>query len=178
MSGLNFCQKLNKSLIETRDAIKKKLQCFNFEKSRDREAYRHLAESSDDEECGNNIVNLPTVEKINRKRNYMHLMDRQKIEGIDTVEAAAAAAAIDVTAMDDKKLMKKTSSSKKLLNGQGLEKEFIPYTNNIVYEYYNDYNKLCERLKLLISSKLAGNSNHDQEINSIINELRTNNIIM
>ena len=62
-------------------------------------------------------------------------------------------------------------------DGSGLEKTFIPYTENIVYEYYDDPNELVERLMLLISSKSAGNTNHDQEINSIIEELRERNII-
>lgn len=62
--------------------------------------------------------------------------------------------------------------------GLGLEKEFIPYTQNIVYEYFDDPNELCDRLKLLVASKKAGNSNHDQEINSIIQELRELNIIV
>lgn len=62
--------------------------------------------------------------------------------------------------------------------GEGLEHNFIPYTENIVYEYYDDPNELCERLKLLLSSKSAGNTNHDQEINSIIEELRERNIIV
>lgn len=62
--------------------------------------------------------------------------------------------------------------------GKSLEKAFIPYNENIVYEYYDDPNELCERLQLLVSSQSAGNSNHDQEINSILEELRERNIIM
>lgn len=61
--------------------------------------------------------------------------------------------------------------------GKGLEKKFIPFTSNIVYEYYDDPNELCDRLRLLVSSKAAGNSNHDQEINSIVEELRERRII-
>lgn len=61
--------------------------------------------------------------------------------------------------------------------GKGLNNEFIPYTENIVYEYFDDPNELCERLKLLLSSKQAGNSNHNQEINSILEELRELNLI-
>lgn len=61
--------------------------------------------------------------------------------------------------------------------GEGLEENFIPYNQNIVYEYYDDPNELCERLKLLLASKSAGNSNHDQEISSIIEELRDRNIM-
>lgn len=63
-------------------------------------------------------------------------------------------------------------------HGDGLEEEFIPYTDNITYEYYDDPNELCERLMLLVSSKNAGNSNHGQEINSIIDELRERNVIV
>lgn len=61
--------------------------------------------------------------------------------------------------------------------GRGLDNEFIPYTQNIVYEYFDDPNELCERLKLLVSSRQAGNSNHSQEINSILEELRELNIV-
>lgn len=63
------------------------------------------------------------------------------------------------------------------MHGRGIEKDFIPYTQNIVYEYFDDPNELCKRLKLLTASKEAGNSNHDQEINSIIEELRELKIV-
>lgn len=55
-----------------------------------------------------------------------------------------------------------------------LDFNFIPYNvnNRIIYEYFDDPNELCDRLRLLVSSKRAGNSNHMQEINSIIEELR------
>lgn len=58
--------------------------------------------------------------------------------------------------------------------GKGIEAEFIPYRQNdrIVYTYFDDPNELCERLRLLVSSKAAGNTNHTQEINSIVEELR------
>lgn len=62
-------------------------------------------------------------------------------------------------------------------DGEGLEKKFIPYSENIVYEYYDDPNELVDRLMLLVSSKGAGNTNHDQEINSIVEELRERNIV-
>lgn len=55
-----------------------------------------------------------------------------------------------------------------------MDLSFIPYksNNNIVYEYFDNPNELCERLRLLISSRVAGNTNHMQEINSILEELR------
>lgn len=58
------------------------------------------------------------------------------------------------------------------------EKAFIPYNPNIVYEYYDDPNELCDRLRLLTSSQRAGNTNHDQEINSILEELYEQGIIL
>lgn len=64
-----------------------------------------------------------------------------------------------------------------IMYGKGIENDFIPYAENIAYEYYDDPNELCERLNLLIASKEAGNTNHDQEINSIIEELRESSII-
>lgn len=62
--------------------------------------------------------------------------------------------------------------------GEGIERKFIPYSENIVYEYYDDPNELCDRLRLLVSSKSAGNTNHVQEINSIVEELRERDIIV
>lgn len=47
----------------------------------------------------------------------------------------------------------------------------------IKYVYWNDPNELCDRLRLLLSSKSAGHSAHDVEISSIIEELREIGII-
>lgn len=66
------------------------------------------------------------------------------------------------------------------LRGSGvslLEEKFIPYTQNIAYEYYDDPNELVDRLRLLVASKSVGNSNHAQEINSILEELRERKLI-
>lgn len=58
--------------------------------------------------------------------------------------------------------------------GSGIETDFIPYRRNanIIYEYFDNPNELCARLRLLVSSQLAGNTNHSQEINSIVQEIR------
>lgn len=69
---------------------------------------------------------------------------------------------------------KKKSSEKK---GGCIETEFIPYNENVAYEFYDDPNELCDRLRLLIASKTAGNTNHMQEINSLIAELRESGYI-
>lgn len=59
-------------------------------------------------------------------------------------------------------------------NDNSIDFNFIPYNinNRIVYEYFDDPNELCDRLQLLVSSRMAGNTNHMQEISSIIEELR------
>jgi hypothetical protein len=75
------------------------------------------------------------------------------------------------------KIKTREKSKDRQKKGRGLEKNFIPYSENIVYEYWDDPNELCERLQLLLASKSAGNTNHDQEINSIIEELKERNII-
>lgn len=61
--------------------------------------------------------------------------------------------------------------------GSGIETEFIPYNENVAYEFYDDPNELCDRLRLLIASRAAGNTNHAQEINSLIAELRESGYI-
>lgn len=45
------------------------------------------------------------------------------------------------------------------------------------YTYWNDPNELVDRLRLLVASKNAGHSNHNNEIISIIEELRESNFI-
>lgn len=69
-------------------------------------------------------------------------------------------------------------------NKQQVEKKvggYLPklktYKKNTDFIYWDDPNELIERLKLLIASKSAGNSSHDNEIVSIIEELREAGII-
>lgn len=68
----------------------------------------------------------------------------------------------------------KRTGGKLNTNDSSLDFNFIPYSRNnrIIYEYFDDPNELCDRLRLLVSSRIAGNTNHMQEINSIIEELR------
>lgn len=49
--------------------------------------------------------------------------------------------------------------------------------NPIDYKYFDDYNELINRLRLLIASQSAGNTGHNNEIVSIIEELREGGII-
>jgi hypothetical protein len=45
-------------------------------------------------------------------------------------------------------------------------------TKRPLYEYWDDPNELVDRLRLLIASRDAGHSGHENEILSIIEELR------
>lgn len=47
----------------------------------------------------------------------------------------------------------------------------------IEYKHFDDYNEIIDRLKLLIASQLAGNTGHNNEIISIIEELKEAKII-
>lgn len=51
------------------------------------------------------------------------------------------------------------------------------YKSNTDYIFWDDPNELIERLKLLLASQSAGNTNHDNEILSIIEELKEARII-
>lgn len=48
---------------------------------------------------------------------------------------------------------------------------------NIDYRHWDDPNELVDRLQLLIASKQAGNTGHDNEIISILEELKEAGII-
>ena len=45
------------------------------------------------------------------------------------------------------------------------------------YVYFNEYDELVDRMRKLYASKEAGNTSHDNEIQSIIEELREGGII-
>lgn len=81
----------------------------------------------------------------------------------------------------DKKSSKNTSKntskniSKSSHKGAGMMQLNLQKQN---YIYWDDPNELVERLKLLIASQAAGHTNHNNEIVSIIEELREANIIL
>lgn len=79
--------------------------------------------------------------------------------------------------MKRRKSKEKKAKDDETKGGGSIEADFIPYNENIVHEFYDDPNELCDRLRLLIASRTAGNSNHSQEINSIISELREVGVI-
>lgn len=72
-----------------------------------------------------------------------------------------------------KKSKKKKGGSLPIENSLQLQHNSKP----IEYVYFDDVNELVDRLRLLIASKDAGNTSHDNEIISIINELREASVI-
>ena len=69
----------------------------------------------------------------------------------------------------------KFSLSPPIKKGSGLYKDVIPHTQLV---YYDDPNELVVRLNLLTSSQNVGNTGVNNEIISIIEELRERNIIV
>lgn len=62
--------------------------------------------------------------------------------------------------------------------GSGLQTEYMIANSNLVdYSYWDDPNELVDRLRLLVSSTSAGHTGHNNEIISIIEELREARII-
>ena len=68
-----------------------------------------------------------------------------------------------------------TSTSQTNKSGSGLYKDVLPQTQLV---YYDDPNELVTRLNLLTSSQSAGNTGVNNEIISILEELRERNIIV
>ena len=64
-------------------------------------------------------------------------------------------------------------------SGSGLPKFMIARQKEYPMDlrYWDDPNELVDRLRLLIAERSAGNNNHDNEIHSIIEELRESEII-
>lgn len=76
------------------------------------------------------------------------------------------------------KIIKPFFSSKTKLKTGGYIPICKKYKSDTDYVYWDDPNELIERLKLLIASQSAGNTNHDNEILSIIEELKESGIIL
>lgn len=62
--------------------------------------------------------------------------------------------------------------------GSGLQTEYmIANSNRVDFSYWDDPNELVDRLRLLVASSSAGHTGHNNEIISIIEELREARII-
>lgn len=107
-----------------------------------------------------------------KRRNKIEVKPATRTSG--RIASLKANAATSQTKADREGEKRKRKESK---DGKGIEFDFVPYNEQVVYEHYDDPNELCERLQLLIASRAAGNSNHMQEINSIVAELREAGVI-
>lgn len=140
-----------------------------------------------DRERIGDFVRNPTVEKSLKKESSVR-KKKQLEEQISTFRNKPPILRKPMPSDDDDEKKKKNETLRrssrrkgKGLGGGGSMKatnklvdfDFIPYNvkNNVIYEYFDDPNELCDRLRLLVSSRMAGNTNHMQEINSIIEEL-------
>lgn len=85
----------------------------------------------------------------------------------------------DMAVRKSKKNYKYTNIISPLLTkGSGIATDFMTVNpNSIDYTYWDDPNELVERLRLLVSSSSAGHTGHNNEIISIIEELKEANII-
>lgn len=73
--------------------------------------------------------------------------------------------------------IRKTQCVKQQTKSGGYIPKNKKYRSNTDYVYWDDPNELVERLKILIASQNAGNTGHDNEILSIIEELKEAGII-
>lgn len=135
-----------------------------------------LEQNKNNNQIGDSNLMVKKASK-RKKENDSYMEDQKKKKenesGFERMESESIIDDDDVVL--DEALDGAASVEKK--DGAGIKPidfNFIPYNvkNRIVYEYFDDPNELCDRLRLLISSKMAGNSNHMQEINSIVEELR------
>lgn len=75
-----------------------------------------------------------------------------------------------------KKIVEKNKSISSIKNHEGLSLMNLK-TEKTNYVFWDNPNELVSRLRLLIASKNAGNNNHNNEIISLIEELKEANII-
>ena len=57
------------------------------------------------------------------------------------------------------------------ISGKGLPRYMVTSNSPIDYVHWDDPNELVDRLRLLMTERQAGNPSHDNEIQSIIEEL-------
>lgn len=171
--------RLKAELVKTREVIAKKfLQSQKERIKREREidetfapivkTFTKMMNPSD----GDGNQNSDSI-NVSEYDNTNNMFNGEENEGV-AKRKPASKKMVGSGNMTAKRRLKRGAGGKKLLE----EKSFIPYNSNIVYEYYDDPNELCDRMRLLASSQTAGNTNHNQEINSILEELHERGIIL
>lgn len=109
------------------------------------------------------FMKIPDEKKITPQdvENYKNILD--------TTHARRRAYSVDLQLQGSR-----AYKYKKYILGKAY-KDYVTLRPN--YVYFDDVNELIERLKLLIMSKDAGHSGHNNEILAILEELREANII-
>ena len=74
---------------------------------------------------------------------------------------------------------KKSEYLEDIVKGSGILPKYMiaKRASHSEYTYWDDPNELVDRLRLLIAGRRAGNNKHDNEIQSILEELREAEII-
>lgn len=108
---------------------------------------------------------------LNKKKNKKTVKETRSLVHLDNI--------IQSTPLQlQKRLMRSQSTD---VRGNGVinltTKEFPNIGGSNSYIYWNDVNELVSRLRLLVSSTSTGHTGHNNEIVSIIEELREANVI-
>ncbi|KAL4123049.1 hypothetical protein QTP88_015281 [Uroleucon formosanum] len=115
----------------------------------------------------NNTLPSTPFELFNTKRRKI----TQENEPFDFNQSASSFSPTDRMSTD----MNNFTSSPDPKKGSSLYKDVLPQTQLV---YYDDPNELVTRLNLLVSSQSVGNTGVNNEIISILEELRERNIIV
>lgn len=110
------------------------------------------------------------LSKPNPKRSNIHDNTTVANESLDFHPSASSSMSTDPTVEN-----MISFSSPDTQDGSGLYKDVLPQTQLV---YYDDPNELVTRLNLLTSSQSVGNTGVNNEIISILEELRERNIIV
>lgn len=129
-------------------------------------------------EKGLSTSNAPKfIDIIKPRVTSLYSMAREKaVKKTTTSKKPASALPATISrsrSLSSSQLIKTRSQSK-----QGGKLTMMELNNKKVeYKHFDNYNEIVDRLKLLTASQLAGNTGHNNEIVSIIEELREGKII-
>lgn len=121
------------------------------------------------------VVNSPNI-NLNFKKFDEYLLKRKSRKNSENSTPGSISSPTPFTPIEteiDPNLIQFTTPSTK--KGYGLYKTVLPKTQIV---YYDDPNELVTRLNLLVSSQNAGNTGVNNEIISILEELRERNLIL
>lgn len=134
-------------------------------------------------------LRTPHVHTTRNRTQPYNLEDRkdseEETDSGDDTESAAGSGSIKLLSPRPRSTRTASASILKSLikkkTGSGIDSsDFMRYdkNGNVSYTYWNDPNELVDRLRLLVASKSAGHSGHNNEIMSIVEELREADIIV